>query len=234
MKKFIKHLKKEWFRYGLETIVVTVGILGAFTLDNWNENRKTEIVKKEYLKNIRLDLVADTVAMNGLILRGQSGLKNVNHYYDFYKNNEWTLSQIIDSSKAVITLYLRYFPKNQSYNDMMSIGNTKLLNEEIRRGLSNLKIDQDFLVIITDRIILDLKQESYEIKKYWDTDGLGNDFLDRLGEKAKKEDLIQGLRHTHNRFSIYMDIVRLVENRCSNIKNQSKNLIQQIDSELRN
>ena len=42
MKKIIGHLNENWIRHGFETLVVTVGILGAFTLNNWSENRKAE------------------------------------------------------------------------------------------------------------------------------------------------------------------------------------------------
>jgi len=37
--RIFKHLRSEWFRYGFETIAVIVGILVAFALDNWNEER---------------------------------------------------------------------------------------------------------------------------------------------------------------------------------------------------
>ena len=46
MKKIIKHLQENWIRHGFETQVVMVGILGAFTLNNWNEVRKDRIIEK--------------------------------------------------------------------------------------------------------------------------------------------------------------------------------------------
>jgi len=52
MKKIIDHLKENWIRHGFETLVVTFGILGAFTLNNWNENVKS----KEFEQNLALEL----------------------------------------------------------------------------------------------------------------------------------------------------------------------------------
>ena len=46
MKKIIKHLRKRWLRYGLETLIVVNGVLIAFALNNWNEGRKKEVVDK--------------------------------------------------------------------------------------------------------------------------------------------------------------------------------------------
>jgi hypothetical protein len=60
MKKIINHLKENWIKYGFETLVVTVGILGAFTLNNWNENRKEKIretiLLTELAKNIESNI----------------------------------------------------------------------------------------------------------------------------------------------------------------------------------
>jgi hypothetical protein len=47
MKKFIKHLRKKWLQYGLETFVVVNGVLIAFLVNSWNETQKD---RKEEIK----------------------------------------------------------------------------------------------------------------------------------------------------------------------------------------
>jgi hypothetical protein len=47
MKKIINHLRENWINYGFETFVVLIGILGALSLDNLNEDRNDR--KKEYI-----------------------------------------------------------------------------------------------------------------------------------------------------------------------------------------
>ena len=59
MKKIIDHLKENWIRHGFETLVVTIGILGAFTLNNWNENRKQRIIEKQFLYQLVDELKSD-------------------------------------------------------------------------------------------------------------------------------------------------------------------------------
>jgi len=39
MKAFFKNIKESWARYLTETFVIVIGILGAFTIESWGENR---------------------------------------------------------------------------------------------------------------------------------------------------------------------------------------------------
>ena len=62
--RIINHLTSDWFRYGFETLAVVVGILVAFALDNWNEERKQDLLEIQYLNGLRADLVNDTAYYN--------------------------------------------------------------------------------------------------------------------------------------------------------------------------
>ena len=56
MKGIIDHLKTHWVKYGFETLVVTAGILGAFMLNNWNENRLERKLEVATLTDLRASL----------------------------------------------------------------------------------------------------------------------------------------------------------------------------------
>jgi len=60
MKKIIEHLKIEWHKYIFDTVVVIVGILIAFSLNNWNENQKNEDEFKAVLQQIYTVIDQDT------------------------------------------------------------------------------------------------------------------------------------------------------------------------------
>ena len=47
MKKIINHLGENWIKYGFETFAILIGILGALSLENLNEDRNDR--KKEYI-----------------------------------------------------------------------------------------------------------------------------------------------------------------------------------------
>ena len=117
---------------------------------------------------------------------------------------------------------------------MLSAGNTNLLNEKIRRLLTDLKINQDHLVIITDRIITDQKNNLYEVNKYLDTDELESDFFKKIGVPNSEENLIQGLLHYHEVLELTNNGIGIITNIGLVIKNSSGKIIELIDKELRN
>jgi len=96
MKKIINHLKENWIRHGFETLVVTVGILGAFALNNWNEERRANRFEDKLLRELR-DRIID-------------GYENVDF---FIRANKQTIS----SCKTILS----HFDKNLSYHDSLSL-----------------------------------------------------------------------------------------------------------------
>jgi len=56
MKEIVRHIQKDWIKYGLETLAILIGILGAQFLSNLNEQRNERELEQEYLINLLADL----------------------------------------------------------------------------------------------------------------------------------------------------------------------------------
>ena len=62
--KIIKHFKGNWVRHGFETLYVIVGILVAFSLNDWNENRKAQNTELSILNELISGLEMDSFTLN--------------------------------------------------------------------------------------------------------------------------------------------------------------------------
>jgi hypothetical protein len=69
MKNLITHLKAEWHKYLLEILVITLGILGAFALNNWNEKRKSQLLGEEIFSSLYMEFNSNQQDLKGHLLR---------------------------------------------------------------------------------------------------------------------------------------------------------------------
>ena len=74
MRKILIILRQNWIKYGFETIVVTVGLLGAFALEGWRENRKEEKELLEVYSIIADDLQNDALALDSILPKYKSSI----------------------------------------------------------------------------------------------------------------------------------------------------------------
>lgn len=58
MKKIFDTLKQNWAEYLIEILVIIIGILAAFMLNDWNDSRKQKMLEIELLHTIHSDLAS--------------------------------------------------------------------------------------------------------------------------------------------------------------------------------
>ena len=122
-----------------EIVLVMIGILLALQVNNWN-NRKQELKKERaYLKEIRDNLISDTLQINDALAFNR--IKNSAIDSCFIEladpNNPGNRMAAIGTRLSVIGSYSFFEPNDMGFGTMMSADNIALLqNDTIRKQLS--------------------------------------------------------------------------------------------------
>ena len=122
--KVIQHLKSDWIHYGFESLAVVIGILAAFALDNWNENRHERTTEQLLLGNLKLEITANQdrldEAMRYHSKSRESAKRILEIYGDVYPIKNY---QEIDSLLALIQWAWTYDPSMGALNSIKMSGN---------------------------------------------------------------------------------------------------------------
>jgi len=213
----------KYMRYAIgEILLVVIGILIALQINNWNENRKTELKSQVYINEIVNDLMVDTLNINTLINRGNTYKVGLMNYFSYFDQGNVPIEKLIDSSKNVRFSFLRYIPVNHTFLDMQSSGNTNLLNDSQHNTLIEFSSDHEQLQIIIEKVISSAINEGDERNRYF---GYPDDFFDKLGKTASEDNKLQWLIHQHLSFNKIIQLYDYIERRGERIKEKSKKTI---------
>lgn len=224
--KALKHLKSDWFRYGFETLAVIVGILIAFALDNWNEERKLKKDEISMLKNFSESLKNDVVAFeyplqinprvsNSIEVIIESIEKDI-PYHDTLKYNFRN------------TAYLWAADINESiFETLKSKGLSLISNEQLRQHIIDVydagNTRYKFLIREYREMLLDASDNIYNTRfdEFWkkgemvplDFEKLKNDheylyFIKTLRNKHRIW-MAQNLNNMHTSLSTLLDEIEL-------------------------
>ena len=160
MKGIINHLKENGIRHAFETLVVVVGVLGAYSLNNWNESRKIRKDEAYYLYQMRGALEGDIKLLESEIALTQNKVIKCEHFI-----NELNTPGDVSSFNSAFLEFVdavnvpRFQPNTSTFDELQSTGklsifnNKELINQIVQLYnsydflLLQLKIEVDFLIV---------------------------------------------------------------------------------------
>jgi hypothetical protein len=160
MKKTFTHNKKNWIQYGFETIVVTVGILGAFSLENWYENRRMKDTENKLLNEMVTGLTNDIQIINTNIALHESGAQACTIILESFIQDQ-PYNDSLSQYFAMIHNYTVFAPNKGAYESIKSLGIEIIQEDEIR--LESIRLYEQHYVTFQENIrnfreqVLDLK-----------------------------------------------------------------------------
>lgn len=134
IRTILSHLKSQWYKYIIEVIVVIVGILIAYNLEQWSETRNNKKREIEILKELKEALTADLVEMQGNILMHEYSILSSRVILKVIKDNllyHDSLDAYFAHTHAFTTFSGRVGPIEQLKNTNLSIISNAGLRMEI-------------------------------------------------------------------------------------------------------
>ena len=199
MGKFFEHIKKDWYRYLLETFVVIVSILVALSLENRNDQRKDRLEEIVILKSLHSEFGESIERLDSIMIMQKRTLSQSRELLTAFENNNEvdpdSLSQMIYAGALG---WHRYEPITGAYDAIIGSGKLDLIqNIILRKTISeyyaDIKPEFEDQTISMDLISMLIKE-------------LGKDLLPLRGKDLFGQELI-GIEHFKGDLDIYVESV---------------------------
>ena len=127
-----------WLNHLIELFVVIVGVTIAFSLNNWNDERKARKLEQQYIQSLVHDLETD---IEGLT----TDIDAINHY--LHLQTRLTQTVLANDLKHdslfqfVISLliFLEFTPQDNTYESMKASGNLEIIADfELKKQITTL------------------------------------------------------------------------------------------------
>jgi len=128
----------DWFAVLIEIVVVMVGLMLAFQLDDWVEQRGERQKEAEYVQRLIDDLEADVDAIQFAIDLASLRLRLADLLMEVSRNPEAATSRPVEFLGAVNQAAYTYTPSltSHTFEDLRSTGNMRLiLDQELKDAL---------------------------------------------------------------------------------------------------
>lgn len=132
MKRILSTLKEKWPEYILEILVITIGILGAFALNSWNEQNNSKILEKEYISRLIEDLAKDTANFNQELINTQIRFREAQTLYEIITTEKPIIPDTAQFLLSIQTIGRTNRPviHSDTFEDLISTGNVSILQDK--------------------------------------------------------------------------------------------------------
>ena len=146
----------KYLKYAIgEIVLVVIGILIALQINNWNEKRKSNTLRKSYIENLITDLNTDLKNLEQLNTINSINEKE-GRYLTSFLDNTLTEPDTLRLTYSIISC--GYIPNitiiSSTYNDIIKSNNIHLFNDvRLKKNLDDYYIPNNWVTLFNDRIL---------------------------------------------------------------------------------
>ncbi|TDQ17021.1 hypothetical protein DFQ04_1669 [Algoriphagus boseongensis] len=132
MKRILSILKEKWPEYILEILVITIGILGAYALNSWNDQNKAKALEKEYVIRLIEDLGKDTSNFNLELKNTQIRFEESQVLYEIITAENPIIRDTANFLLSIQTIGRTNRPviHRDTFEDLISTGNASIIRDK--------------------------------------------------------------------------------------------------------
>ncbi len=148
-----------WKQGLAEILLIFIGITLAIAFQNYNDDRKDNQLRNGYYERLLVEIKQDVSDLNGVIGYNEIRQKRIIEFFAFLDTNERPnpdqLQQLIQSISYHMSSYV---PNENTYKELISTGNIKLIQTDVRQKL--LRLSQMHAYVVETERAFDLRYDN--------------------------------------------------------------------------
>ncbi|UOY08550.1 DUF6090 family protein [Muricauda sp. SCSIO 64092] len=122
-----------------EIVLVVIGILIALQINNWNESRKSDVLRKTYEKSLSEELKADLRQLASLDSMFSAREKTIQDYFDHFNTVTSNLDTLKMKMDQLRTSKNTFNSTAYTIEDLITTGNLALFEKEKKEAILTLR-----------------------------------------------------------------------------------------------
>lgn len=135
MKKILSHLKSDWYKYLLELIVITAGVLGAFALNNWRDDRLDTKSEEYYLESLLNNLASDSIKINRIIAELNQAVGKIDSVMLMINGQLKYENALVNDHLYTLTNTFDYHQNSITFDNLVNSDRIDLLDKDLKNLL---------------------------------------------------------------------------------------------------